>query len=94
MTEGGPPRDFQALREAIARRADGLPRRLAQVASYALENPDEIAFGTVASIAASAAADALLRRSTDDRSNVNCIVPLPRVTLSGDLTHYVGSLII
>lgn len=50
----GAPKDYQALRTAIAQRADQLPRRLMQVAGYALENPDEIAFGTVASIAASA----------------------------------------
>ena len=31
-----------------------LPKRLTQVAAYALENPDEIAFGTVASIAGNA----------------------------------------
>ncbi|MEO4001064.1 MurR/RpiR family transcriptional regulator [Mesorhizobium sp. CAU 1732] len=31
-----------------------LPRRLAQVAAYALDHPDEIAFGTAASIAVSA----------------------------------------
>ena len=48
------PRDFQALRALIARRAGSLPKRLAQVAAHALECPDEIAFGTVASIAAEA----------------------------------------
>ncbi len=53
VTEGA-PKDYQALRTAIAQRADQLPKRLMQVAGYALENPDEIAFGTVASIAASA----------------------------------------
>jgi len=50
----GAPKDYQALRTAIAGRAGELPRRLAQVAAYALEFPDEIAFGTVASIAANA----------------------------------------
>ena len=54
MAEDGPPKDFQALRTEIAGRAGLLPRRLMQVAGYALDNPDEIAFGTVASIAASA----------------------------------------
>lgn len=49
-----PPKDYQSLRTMIARRADQLPKRLMQVAGYALENPDEIAFGTVASIAACA----------------------------------------
>ena len=50
----GPPRDYEGLRELlIARRAD-LPKRLVQVAAFALENPNEIAFGTVASVAAQA----------------------------------------
>ncbi len=48
------PRDFAALRALIAARAPALPRRLTQVASYALDNPDEVAFGTAASIAARA----------------------------------------
>ncbi|MBA3447520.1 MAG: MurR/RpiR family transcriptional regulator [Pseudaminobacter sp.] len=48
------PKDFQSLRTLIAQRADQLPRRLMQVAGYALDNPDEIAFGTVASIAGNA----------------------------------------
>ena len=46
-----PPRDFESLRARIIERAPELPRRLTQVATYALEHPDEIAFGTVASIA-------------------------------------------
>lgn len=45
------PRDFAALRALIVTRAPGLPRRLTQVASYALDNPDEIAFGTAAGVA-------------------------------------------
>lgn len=45
------PRDFAALRALICDRANTLPRRLTQVATYALQNPDEIAFGTAASIA-------------------------------------------
>lgn len=49
-----PPRDFPALKALIAERAAGLPKRLTQIAGYALENPDEIAFGTVSSIAAQA----------------------------------------
>ena len=48
------PKDFQALRALIAKRGESLPKRLTQVATYALNNPDEIAFGTVASIAAEA----------------------------------------
>ena len=45
------PRDFTALRALIVNRAQSLPRRLTQVASYALDNPDEIAFGTAAGVA-------------------------------------------
>ena len=48
------PRDFAALKSLILARSQTLPRRLAQVASFALDNPDEIAFGTAASIAARA----------------------------------------
>ncbi len=52
MTEtDAPPRDFQALKALIAVRAPDLPRRLMQIATYALNNPDEIAFGTVSTIA-------------------------------------------
>ena len=52
MTETlSPPRDFAALKALIAERAQALPKRLTQIASFALENPDEIAFGTVSSIA-------------------------------------------
>jgi DNA-binding MurR/RpiR family transcriptional regulator len=49
-----PPRDYEGLREAILLRRRDLPKRLTQVAVYALDNPDEIAFGTAASIADSA----------------------------------------
>lgn len=48
------PRDFESLRSLIIERRGALPRRLAQVAKYAMDNPDEVAFGTAASIAASA----------------------------------------
>lgn len=48
------PNDFEALRAAILVQRDTLPRRIAQAAAFALDNPDEIAFGTAASIAASA----------------------------------------
>ena len=51
---GTPPQEFRALRDIIVERRDKLPRRLAQVAAYAVESPDEIAFGTVASIATAA----------------------------------------
>jgi DNA-binding MurR/RpiR family transcriptional regulator len=49
-----PPQDFDSLRTAILERKSELPKRLTQVAAYALDNPDEIAFGTAASIAISA----------------------------------------
>jgi len=48
------PGDFDSLRALVLQRRADLPKRLAQVAAYALDNPDEIAFGTAASIAASA----------------------------------------
>lgn len=51
---GEPPQEFRALRDIIVARRDKLPRRLAQVAAYAIESPDEIAFGTVAGIATEA----------------------------------------
>ena len=46
-----PPRDFAGLKAKIAERAAALPKRLTQIAAFALEHPDEIAFGTVSSIA-------------------------------------------
>ena len=48
---GTAPRDFAALRALIVGRAPDLPRRLTQVATSALDNPDEIAFGTAAGVA-------------------------------------------
>jgi DNA-binding MurR/RpiR family transcriptional regulator len=48
------PRDFPALKALVMARSQTLPRRLAQIAAFALDNPDEIAFGTAASIAAKA----------------------------------------
>jgi DNA-binding MurR/RpiR family transcriptional regulator len=52
--DGSAPRDFETLRATILDRRHSLPKRIAQVAAYALDNPDDIAFGTAASIAASA----------------------------------------
>ncbi len=49
-----PPKDFPGLRARIAGAAGVLPKRLTQVAAYALDHPDEIAFGTVSSIAGDA----------------------------------------
>jgi DNA-binding MurR/RpiR family transcriptional regulator len=54
MNASDAPRDFANLKTRIVERAATMPRRLTQVASYAIEHPDEIAFGTVASIAQAA----------------------------------------
>jgi len=48
------PRDFESLRSVIIERKETMPKRLAQVAAYALSNPDDMAFGTAASIATAA----------------------------------------
>lgn len=45
------PADFKALREHLATGKVRLPRKLTQVATYFLAHPDEIAFGTAATIA-------------------------------------------
>ena len=47
----GAPQDFDGLKAMILERKAQLPKRLRQVAAYALDHPDEIAFGTAASIA-------------------------------------------
>lgn len=54
MMTGAPPRDFESLRTLMVAMRDALPKRLAQVAAYSLSNPDEVAFGTAASIATAA----------------------------------------
>jgi DNA-binding MurR/RpiR family transcriptional regulator len=54
MTQDLAPRDFVSLKALIVERASTLPKRLIQVATFAVENPDDIAFGTVASIAQTA----------------------------------------
>lgn len=54
IAEEPAPRTFAALKALIGTRAPELPRRLTQVAAYALDNPDDIAFGTAASVAANA----------------------------------------
>lgn len=53
-TRTASPETFETLRDQILQRRASLPKRIAQVAAYALDNPDEIAFGTAASIASSA----------------------------------------
>ena len=47
----GLPRDLASLRALLIERKGKLPKRLAQVAAFTMANPDEIAFGTAASIA-------------------------------------------
>ena len=42
---------YQPLKEEIVRRQKTLPKRLLQIATFALASPDEVAFGTVSSIA-------------------------------------------
>lgn len=54
MNRVDPPRDFDGFKELLVSRRETLPRRLVQVAAFALEHPEEIAFGTVASVAAQA----------------------------------------
>ena len=51
MTISQPPRDFQTLKTLVLERQPDLPKRLSQVAVFALDNPEDIAFGTAASIA-------------------------------------------
>ena len=49
-----PPQDFGNLRDLIIETRDKMPKRLAQVAAFTIEFPDDIAFGTVGRIAAQA----------------------------------------
>jgi len=51
ITDVTPPRDFAELRDLILAQEGRLPKRLAQVAAFAVANPDEIALGTAASLA-------------------------------------------
>lgn len=51
MSSSPPPPDFETLKAVLATRRDSLPRRLQQVAAFAVDHPDEVAFGTAASIA-------------------------------------------
>jgi DNA-binding MurR/RpiR family transcriptional regulator len=50
-----PPREFRELRDLIVEKRDKMPKRLAQVANYTIEFPDDIAFGTVGRISEQAA---------------------------------------
>lgn len=51
MATAHPPHDFAELKERLAHEGDALPRRLKQVATALLKNPDEIALSTVAQLA-------------------------------------------
>lgn len=46
------PTTFDELKSLILKRKGTLPKRLRQVAVFALDHPDDVAFGTVATIAA------------------------------------------
>jgi hypothetical protein len=48
------PSDFDALKTRLIEVKPDLPKRLRQVAAFALENPQEMALGTASSIAARA----------------------------------------
>jgi DNA-binding MurR/RpiR family transcriptional regulator len=50
-SDKGPPRTFKDLRDLLVGERPKLPKRLQQVADFAAANPDDIAFGTAASIA-------------------------------------------
>jgi DNA-binding MurR/RpiR family transcriptional regulator len=45
------PEDYEGLRALLLSRRDTLPKRLKQLAAFALAHPEEVAFGTVAGIA-------------------------------------------
>jgi DNA-binding MurR/RpiR family transcriptional regulator len=45
------PEDYEGLRALLLSRRDAMPKRLKQLAAFALEHPEEVAFGTVAGIA-------------------------------------------
>ncbi len=51
---GDSPRDFKSLRALIVARRDLMPKRLVQVADFAVDHPQEIAFGRVADLASQA----------------------------------------
>ncbi len=48
------PRDFRGLRALIVASRPSLPKRLVQVAEFAINHPEEIAYGRVADLAAQA----------------------------------------
>jgi len=50
-----PPHEFSKLRDLIVEKRNTMPKRLAQVAAYTIEFPDDIAFGTIGRISEQAA---------------------------------------
>lgn len=54
QSDAPPPADYLALTQLLQARAETLPKRLRQVARYAIEHPDEMAFEPVAGVAAAA----------------------------------------
>ena len=51
MTDASPPRDFEALRAALVARSGRLSKRLAQVAQFFLNPPEEVAVSTLVHLA-------------------------------------------
>lgn len=49
--DDGAPRDFEGLRRRLAQRGEGLSPRLAQVARYVLNHPEEVALDTLVKLA-------------------------------------------
>src|SRR3712207_9590471 len=45
------PGDYEGLSTLLLSRRDAMPKRLKQLAAFALEHPEDVAFGTVAGIA-------------------------------------------
>jgi DNA-binding MurR/RpiR family transcriptional regulator len=50
-TAEGAPQDFESLRSLLMSRRELMPKRLKQLAAFALDRPEDMAFGTVAEIA-------------------------------------------
>lgn len=48
---GEVPDDYEGLRALLLSRRESMPKRLKQLAAFAMDHPEEIAFGTVAAIA-------------------------------------------
>src|SRR5215213_9500641 len=51
MEEKTAPEDYEGLKVLLSHRRDAMPKRLKQLAAFALAHPEEVAFGTVAGIA-------------------------------------------